>query len=208
MTSVFSPVRVAACALALCLSISSFGHALAAHQPLGIHGTITRSFSGRIASLVLGLDGNPSSFILQLPNLNTFDFKVVPATVSKPNSAEAEIEGLQRNDYALVRARGRLGSWTAVKVTYDVRPLDQVMLNGTVLKVSRNGRRFELTLTDSGKSRWVVMNLKTRFRINGQAANGMPIVVKGDLVQVLARQVKQVGFVALLVNLKTAALRL
>lgn len=200
-------MRVATCVLALCFSFSRLDTAVGAQGRIGIHATITRNFSGRVANVIAGSDGNPSSFSLQSANLNVVEFKVVPGTTSKPNSAEAEIEGLQRNDYALVHARGHAGVWTALKVTYDVRPLDQVLLNGTVMKVSRNGRRFEVSLTSSGKTRWVSMNLRTKFRINGQLTDGMPIVVKGDVVQVLARQVRQVGFVALQVNLKTGALR-
>jgi len=121
-------------------------------------------------------------------------------------SAEAEVEGFQSGDYAIVMARHVNRGWVANRVEYDVQPIAgvvQVTLTGTVQRVSANGKLFSMQV-DSGSVRWVVINARTKYRVDGQLLDGPPVLMRGDMVTVIMRRVVRT-WVALSVNVRTSS---
>lgn len=161
-------------------------------------------FYGQVTSASL-VKGVPSAFTLITRN-GPVDFRLPPRANLVSRSAEAEVEGFQSGDYAIVMARRVNRGWVANRVEYDVQPITvavQVTLTGTVQRVSANGKLFSMQL-DSGPLRWVVINARTKYRLDGQLLDGPPVLMRGDAVTVIMRRVIRT-WVALSVNVRTSA---
>jgi hypothetical protein len=162
-------------------------------------------FNGQITNIV-GPPDNPTGFALLVRN-RAIDIRLVPTTALTPLSAEASLAGLQVNDYAVVFAHRLRKLWIANRVQFDVQPIVQgpapVTLNGVVLRLAANPKRFQIR-TDAGDVRWIFVTPKTTFRIDGQLQVGQPTLSKGDLVSVSARLLNH-RWVAVEVNLKSTA---
>jgi hypothetical protein len=118
----------------------------------------------------------------------------------RARSAEAEVENLVVGDYAVVGARKVRGSWTAYRISFDVRPMvSGTLVTGTILKVGRNGKQLQLRL-DTGQMQSITISPRTRFRINGQPTDALVDLSKGDVVQILMRSTDR-GWVAMEINL-------
>src|SRR5947209_1194767 len=97
-------------------------------------------FAGQVTAL-LPATGSPTSFVLLQPNL-TVTVSINSQTQLTGKSAEASVEGLMRDDYAVVNARRVGGKWVAVKIAYDVDPILPLRtMSGSVEKLSLDGRR-------------------------------------------------------------------
>lgn len=158
-------------------------------------------FVGLVTSVLPA--NNPRSITLQL-RARSVDFRISPAAVLVPNSAEAEVEGLQVGDYAVVQARHMNRGWTAFHIEYDVQPIVQgkVTVSGTITRITVNDRRFVLKLA-TGETRLVLVTANTAFRIDGVIIDTPPELSLGDMVQVTMRTTSR-GWVAMDVNLKTS----
>jgi len=135
--------------------------------------------------------------------------RVGPQAKLLPRSAEAEVEGLVSNDFAIVFARRVARTWVAYRVEYDVQPIavvpPTIMVTGVVIRVNPNGRSFTMML-DSGDLRFVTMNKQTKFQLDGQLVDGSGLVTKDEAVQVAMRRTNH-GWLALDVNVKSSPLR-
>lgn len=191
--------------LMMCLTSSlSFhpGRAFAARTRVGPPPPVVR-FYGQVTSASL-VKGVPSAFTLMTRN-GPVDFRLPPRAKLVSRSAEAEVEGFQSGDYAIVMARRVNRGWVANRVEFDVQPITvaiQVTLTGTVQRVSANGKLFSMLL-DSGPLRRVVINARTKYRMDGQLLDGPPALMRGDVVTVIMRRVVRT-WVALSVNVRTS----
>ncbi|MGH2448597.1 MAG: DUF5666 domain-containing protein [Chloroflexota bacterium] len=161
------------------------GTSLARHAPPA---TPAHFFRGSIAAL-LGPGANPSGFTLQLIQ-RTVDFRIASDTMLRPRSAEAEVEGFQVGDFAVVRARRAAGVWVATWIRFDVRPWGPFRastLTGNITTVGPNGLRFSIQLS-SGKTRRVRIVPATRFIVNSLLTAVPQPLVTGQEVSVLARK--------------------
>jgi hypothetical protein len=167
------------------------------------------TFYGQVTSIT-GPADNPTRFTLlrQLSNGHT---QVVPfrspGVLLKPLSAEAEVEGFQIDDYALVTAHRVRAAWVASRVQFDTQPITPhpvITLSGTVTRVTPNGKRFAMRTSDTGAIKVISIVAKTQFRIDGQLVGSAPVLSKGDVVQVQARKAAGGVLVAVEINLKTA----
>lgn len=165
----------------------------------------TVRFNGQVLS-VDGAGHNPTGFSLQLPG-RTVDLRVAPKAVFKAMSAEAEVEGFQIGDYAVVDARRVDKAWVAATIEFDVQPIRpgprQTMVSGAIQRVSVTGLRFLLKL-DTGDMHWISITRKTRFKVDGQLSTLPPLLQKGQSVDVLVSQAPR-GWIALEIDLKSGS---
>jgi hypothetical protein len=145
--------------------------------------TDRQRFVGQVMTL-LPANGSPNAFVLLQPNLSV-TISINPQTQLTGSSAEANVEGLARDDYAVVHAKHVQGRWVATKITYDVDPILPLrVVSGTVVKLTPDGRRVNVKL-DTGASRWITIGRLARYRLDGRAVDPPPIFVKGELVQLI-----------------------
>jgi hypothetical protein len=147
---------------------------------------------------------NPAGFTLQLRN-RTIDLMITAGTKFHAGSAEAEVEGFQAGDYAVVTARHVNRTWVASSIDFDVQPITVMQVQnvtGTIVRVSPNGKRF-LMLLDTGTMRWVTVTRKTKFHMDGQLVDPPPPLLKGDMVQVGMEHTGRL-WVALDITIRTA----
>jgi hypothetical protein len=191
-------VLMRSCALLLIVSLLALAPAGTAWAGPGGHGNLT-VFNGQVTALS-GPIANPTAFTLQ-DRIRSVDLRIVPETMFKARSAEAEVEGFVVSDYAVVSARRVRGAWTAYRIAFDVRPMIAgTLVSGTIVKVGRTGRQLQLRL-DTGQMQSVTISPRTRFRINGQPTDSPPDLSKGDLVQILMKPTDR-GWVATEINLE------
>lgn len=191
---------------ALIAALLAIGAMVLPASPRHIAGaaTLTR-FVGQV-TVVTGPAAAPTGFTFQYKD-RFVDMHTSPnATTYQARSAEAEVEGLLPGDYAVVRARHQKKGWTAVLVTFDVRPFanlrPQMVLDGTVTRVVPNQRRFAMRL-DGGGTRVVKVAAQARLLLDGQPTDPPPALVKGTVVQVVLRKL-DAGWTAVLINIRTS----
>lgn len=171
-----------ACALLLVTVCLVAGQTTAAHAQQAPPDQ--QRFVGQVVRLFPSVS-NPAGFTLQLRE-RTVDLTITAGTKFHAGSAEAEVEGFQVGDYAVVLARHVNRAWVAASIDFDVQPIAVLQVQtatGTIARVSPNGKRF-LMLLDAGTSRWVTVTRKTKFHMDGQLLDPPPPLVKGDDVQV------------------------
>jgi len=140
---------------------------------------------GQITNLQ-GTPDSPSGFTLQL-GIDTWDLKIPPQGIIKAQSAEADVEGLVNGDYALIDARRIKHVLYAYNILYDVQPLAPLRLfDGTVVRVSPDGRRITIR-ADQNKVFLIRVALDARYRIDGKVSDSVPVLLKGNTMQILAR---------------------
>jgi hypothetical protein len=130
---------------------------------------------------------------------------ITAGTKFHAGSAEAEVEGFQAGDYAVVTARHVNRTWVASSIDFDVQPITVMQVQnvtGTIVRVSPNGKRF-LMLLDTGTMRWVTVTRKTKFHMDGQLVDPPPPLLKGDMVQVGMEHTGRL-WVALDITIRTA----
>jgi hypothetical protein len=141
-----------------------------------------------LVSNVIGPDGDPTSFVLQLGTMSV-QIGTIPRTRFVARSLEAQVEKLVAGDYALVVTRRTRDSFIAVRITYDVEPFPPLRaLSGTITWVSPDQMRFRLRLDAGGKIVGVRVRPQVRFQIDGRVADTIPTLARGQTVQVLALQ--------------------
>ena len=163
-------------------------------------------FAGQVLQ-IRGPAGNPTGFLLQTED-RALDFLISPKATFKALMPEAEVEGLQRSDYANVFARSVSGVWMAQRIVFDIVPIGTMafQVTGMILKVSRDGKHFQLRLDSgpyNGLSRWVAVLRQTRWSVDGQPISAPQALAQGLEIQALVRRQKT-GWVALAVNLKSS----
>lgn len=174
-------------------------------QTVGGNHPIPPKFKGQVTAVQTSRDGTPLAFTLQVAH-HPMDFQIVPQTKLVPRSAEATVEGFVAKDYAVVTARRVNHLWVAVRIDFDVQPLDAppspaITVTGTVVRESLTGKSFSMTL-DTGDMRLVLITRLTRFRLDGQLLSGPAVLMKGDSVKVTMRRSGR-SWVALEINLAT-----
>jgi hypothetical protein len=160
-------------------------------------------FVGQVVRLYPSVD-NPTGFTLQLRN-RTLDMTITSNTKFHADSAEAEVEGFQAGDYAVVLARRVNRAWVSLSIDFDVQPISVPQMqtvSGTILRVALNGKRF-LILLDAGPTRWVTVTKKTRFHMDGQILDPPPPLLRGDMVQVAMERSNRL-WIALDITIRTA----
>jgi predicted DNA binding CopG/RHH family protein len=161
-------------------------------------------FNGQVTTLAQDKNSQPATFSLQL-KARSVEIRVAPrATRFFARSAEAEVEGLQVGDYAIVVAHRVRKAWVARTIYFDVRPiyaLNQITVTGAILKVDPVAKRFVLK-TRNRQYRWILVTRRTKFRVDGQLVTLPPLLSKGQTVQVLMHRVGA-NWPAFEVNLKT-----
>lgn len=158
-------------------------------------------FVGQVTTL-LPVNGSPTAFVLLQPNLSV-TISISPQTQLTGSSAEANVEGLARDDYAVVNAKHVQGRWIAAKIRYDVDPILPLrVVSGSVVKLTPDGRRVNVKL-DTGGSRWITIGRLARYRLDGRAVDPPPILLKGELVQFVVNRTT-VPWLALEVDARSA----
>jgi hypothetical protein len=162
--------------------------------------------NGRFVGLITNYQGtplNPIAFTLQL-GMETVDLRTYAKTALLPQSAEAELEGMADGEYALVFVRKMKGVWMAYRIRYDVQPvLPLRKLSGTILRVNPDGMHFQLKL-DTAHTVVLRINKDARYvGIAPPAPGEVPVLNKGDLVDVTA--LFSNGWVAYEIDVKGAA---
>jgi hypothetical protein len=141
-----------------------------------------------LVSDVIGPDGDPTSFVLQLGTMSV-QIGTVPRTRFVARSLEAQVEKFVAGDYALVLTRRTKEAFVAVRITYDVQPFPPLRaLNGMITWVSADQMRFRLRLDPSGRIVPIRVRPQVRFQLDGRAADTIPTLLRGQTVQVLALQ--------------------
>lgn len=189
-------VLVALLGLAVSLSPAGAMHVVPqqTHPPL-VH------FSGQVTA-ISGPAANPTRFTLQT-NDRAIDFQIVMRTNIVARSAEAQIEGLSLDDFAMVTAARPNGSWTAYRIVYDVQPwgpIRQFTVTGTVQRVDKRGRGFQLRMS-GGTTHWIVVNQQSKFAVAGIPVDTPPTLIRDSVVEVLVRRAG-LNWVALTVNVR------
>jgi hypothetical protein len=137
-------------------------------------------FVGQVTALQPG-DGSPTGFVLLQPN-SVVTIGITAQTQFVSGSAEANVEGLTRDDYAVVTARRGGGRWIATRISYDVDPiLPLLQVSGVVTNVSVNGRRVDVHL-DTGPVRAITIGRDARWTLDGRTADSSISLFKGESV--------------------------
>jgi len=140
-------------------------------------------FVGQVTAL-LPANGSPTAFVLLQPNVSV-TISINPQTQLTGSSAEANVEGLARDDYAVVNAKHVQGRWIAIKIMYDVDPILPLRsVSGSVLRLTLDGRHVDVRL-DTGGSRWITIGRLARYRLDGRVIDPPPILLKGEPVQLV-----------------------
>jgi hypothetical protein len=138
-------------------------------------------FVGQVTAL-LPVNGSPTAFVLLQPNLSV-TISINPQTQLTGSSAEANVEGLARDDYAVINAKHVQGRWVATKIRYDVDPILPLRtVSGAVVKLTPDSRRVYVKL-DTGGNRWITIGRLARYRLDGRIVDPPPILLKGEAVQ-------------------------
>ena len=196
-----SSLKVPTAALAALLGIAGSLTPVGAHESAVTQRAPVR-FNGQVIRVV-GPVENPTGFRLQLP-ARVVDFEISPTATFTAESAEANVEGFVKGDYALVFANRVRRAWIATRILFDVDPIGgpvQVRVTGTITRVTPNQKRFVLKL-DSGELRLVTVVPKTTFLMNDQPVTAPPVLAKDDLVTVVMRRTPR-GWFAVSVDLLT-----
>jgi hypothetical protein len=157
-------------------------------------------FAGQVTTL-LPAAGSPTSLVLLQPNLSV-SVSINPQTQLTGQSAEANVEGLVRGDYAMVNARRVDEKWVAATITYDVDPVPPLRaVSGIVLKVSPNGRRLNVKL-DSGGNRGITIGRLARYRLDNHLVDPPPILLKGEPIQLVVSRATD-AWIALEVDVRS-----
>jgi hypothetical protein len=145
--------------------------------------------------------GNPTAFVLQTPRRSYF-LHIAPYATFTALSAEAEVEGLVADDFAAVLAKHVRHSWVAVRIIFDVQPLQAAPVTtiATVVRYATDGS-FVVIRLPSGNQRRVLITTHTRFQIDGQVVAAPFALNPGDSVQMTMR-LQDKGWVALDINLQ------
>jgi hypothetical protein len=203
--------------LAISLLWSAHGTQVHAQKSTTTPTTVTTTVSasklaGQITN-IMGTSASPTGFTLQL-GLQTWTLQIPLKGIIRAQSAEADVEGLVTNDYASVDARlvkivdARSVRYVlyAQRTLFDVQPVMPLRLFvGTVVRVSPDGRRITIRLD---LSRTVVIHpgLMTRYRVDSRATDIPPTLVKGTMVDILARRMGDGSWVAYDLNLRSISL--
>ena len=183
--------------MGLLLALSGFAAPARAAQ----YQVIDRArFVGQVTFLDSAAAG-PTSFELLQPSMAVV-ISINRQTQLTGKSAEANVEGLARDDYAVVNAR-RVGTrWVASKIVYDVDPILPLQtVTGSIVRVSVDGRRIYVRL-DAGGSRWITIGRLARYRLDGRLLDPSPIPLKGEAVQLIVNR-SALSWVALEVDLRS-----
>lgn len=210
MFSVLSSLHAGSFVLSLVVAVAGLITPASASVGGPHSGPLVARFNGRVTALT-GPPDSPSGLTLQLRD-RTVDVRIgsgvdcAYALNCTARSAEAEVEGLQVGDYALVSARRINRTWVAFHIDFDVQPIDMrppPIVTGTIVKVTPNGLRFQLRVVTGGVGlHWVTIGPKTIFRVDGQLTDMPPTLSKGDAVRVTIR-VTDRGWAAIEVDLRT-----
>ena len=158
-------------------------------------------FVGQVTMLV-SIAAGATSFELLQPN-TTAVITINRQTQLTGRSAEANVEGLARDDYAIVNARRVGARWIATRIAYDVDPIPPLQtVTGSIMRVSVDGRRVYVRL-DTGASRWITIGRLARYRLDGRLMDPSPIPLKGEAVQLVVNR-STAAWVALEVDLRSA----
>jgi hypothetical protein len=143
-------------------------------------------FVGQVTTL-LPATGSPTSFVLLQPNV-AVTVSINPQTQLTGKSAEANVEGLVRDDYVVVNARRVGGKWIATRIAYDVNPILPLRtVSGSVVRLTLDGRRVNVRL-DAGGTRWITIGRLARYRLDGRLVDPAPILLKGEPVQLVVNR--------------------
>lgn len=144
---------------------------------------------GRYVGQVVAVQGplaSPTSLTLQL-GLQNLDIRILPRTILTGKSAEADVEGLQVGDYAVVISRRYNRTTAATRVVFDVEPIFPLRaVSGTIARVAIDGQHFQVRST-TGKLAWLHVSKYARIRLDGRPSDVLTSLVKGNTVQVLAQ---------------------
>jgi hypothetical protein len=134
-------------------------------------------------------NGDPTSFTLEL-GMQVEVVHLVPRTVITGKSAEAVVEGLAPNDYAVVRATRYRGIWYATRIVFDVQPVAPLrLISGSLVRVSPDGKRI-VVKQDTPKGT-IVMRLvpRTRYHVDGRPVDIAPVLIPDEAIQVLGQRI-------------------
>jgi hypothetical protein len=171
-------------------------------QRLNDPGLENGTFPGQITALI-GPASNPSGLILQL-GTDSIDIRLSAKTMISGKSAEADVEGLVRGDYAVVRAKRVNRVWFATRITFDVQPIAPLRLvSGMILHVNADGRHFTLR-PDVGKGTYFMRVIRqTRFTMDMRPGDAPTMLIKGAVVQILCRKIDGL-WTAYTINLRSS----
>jgi hypothetical protein len=159
-------------------------------------------YIGEIVALV-GPTNNPTGVMLQF-GTDTTDITLGPKYTAQPQSAEAEVEGLAVDDYAVITVHPNYrGDLIAQRVQFDVEPFGRLrLMTGLVTWVSPNDKRMRLRLPDTGAIRTITLIRSTKYEVDGKQV--APLILGRDqTVQVLVLHLN-FSLLAVDVNLKTS----
>lgn len=172
-------------AFALGVFITLIGFVTPAHA-FRLQVFVGARFIGQVTTL-LPAAGSPTSFVLLQPNFSV-SIAISPKTQLTGKSAEANVEGLVRDDYAVVTAKRMAGRWVATRIAYDVDPIPPLrIVSGTVVKPTLDGRHVNVRL-DTGGARWITIGRLARYRLDGRLMEPAPILAKGEVIQLVVNR--------------------
>ncbi len=155
-------------------------------------------FVGQVSAL-LPEGGSPSEFTLLQPN-GPVQIAINPQTKFVPGSAEANVEGLARDDYAVVNAKRVSTRWIATRIAYDVDTvLPLVRVEGVISFVSVAGRRIDVRL-NTGVVKRITIGRDARFTVGGRPTDTSLTMYTGEAVGIVANR-STVPWLALEVDL-------
>jgi hypothetical protein len=154
---------------------------------------------------IVALDGranNPTGVVLQF-GTDTTDIALGPTYTAQPQSAEAEVEGLAVDDYAVITVHSNYrGDLIAQRVQFDVEPFGRLrLMTGVVTWMSPNDKRVRLRLPDTGAVRTLTLIHSTKYEVDGKQVSPL-ILGRDQTVQVLVLRLN-FSLIAVDVNLKT-----
>lgn len=173
-----------------------------ARGPVGIRPV--GHFRGQVTDVTVE-SGMPVRFSLQTRRRIVL-FRIAPYATFTALSAEAEVEGLSTQDYAVVLARHVGHLWVAVHIAFDVQPIQtvQTAVSATVIRVTPTNNAVVVRL-QAGTLRRLAIVPTTRFRVAGQLTGELPTLLRGDIVRVAMRLAPR-GWIAVEIDLQHVAL--
>jgi len=177
--------------------------------PAGAHRFITNQQidhvdHGRLEGQIVSVQGqpdNPTGLTLALMD-QTLVLRFTPRVLIKARSAEAQVEGLLKDDWAIVTVQRVRGSLVATRVEFDVQPLPPYLeLTGAFMRELPNGKRIFIKL-DAGGIRSLIVTRQTRFRLDDSLQDSSPILTRGQSVQALVRRMPA-GLLALEIDVRS-----
>jgi len=159
---------------------------------------------GRLEGQIVSVQGqpdNPTGLTLGVMD-QTLVLRFTPRVIIKARSAEAQVEGLLKDDWAIVTVQRVHGSLVATRVEFDVQPLPPYLeLTGTFMRELPNGKRIFIKL-DAGGIRPLNVTRQTRFRLDDSLQDSPPILTRGQSVQALVRRTSG-GLLALQIDVRS-----